>query len=81
MLSDGTWTYTWKQGRQLASMSGSGTWTFTYDADGMRTKCTKVRSQRLFESMYLITDSLEMINSTPLGLQIDKLQTKIFKQQ
>ena len=36
-LSDGTWTYTWKQGRQLATMTGGGvTWTYTYDANGMR---------------------------------------------
>ncbi len=40
-LSDGTWTYTWQQGRQLASMKKSGAaWTFTYDANGMRTKRT-----------------------------------------
>ena len=39
LTSDGTWTYTWQQGRQLASMSqGSTTWTYTYDANGMRTK-------------------------------------------
>ena len=37
-LSDGTWTYTWSQGRQLSRMSsGSSFWNFTYDADGMRT--------------------------------------------
>ena len=36
-VSDGTWTYTWEHGRQLASMSnGTTTWTYTYDADGMR---------------------------------------------
>jgi len=40
-LSDGTWTYNWKHGRQLASMSdGVTTWTYTYDANGMRTKRT-----------------------------------------
>ena len=40
-LSDGTWTYTWQQGRNLATMSnGSTTWTYTYDANGMRTKRT-----------------------------------------
>ena len=40
-LSDGTWTYTWERGRQLASMSdGTTTWTYTYDADGMRTSRT-----------------------------------------
>ena len=41
MLSDGTWTYTWKHGRELAAMSdGSDTWEFTYNADGLRTKRT-----------------------------------------
>lgn len=37
-LSDGTWSYTWEQGRQLASMSdGSTTWNYSYDSNGMRT--------------------------------------------
>ncbi len=41
MLSDGTWSYTWEHGRELASMTGGGTtWSFTYDADGMRTRRT-----------------------------------------
>ena len=41
MLSDGTWTYTWEHGRELASMSSGGTtWSFTYDANGMRTSRT-----------------------------------------
>lgn len=41
MLSDGTWTYTWEHGRELATMSnGSTTWTYTYNADGLRTKRT-----------------------------------------
>lgn len=40
-LTDGTWTYTWQHGRQLASMSnGSTTWNFTYNSDGLRTKRT-----------------------------------------
>ena len=40
-LNDGTWTYTWQQGRQLATMSsGNITWTYTYDANGMRTSRT-----------------------------------------
>ena len=40
-LSDGTWTYTWKHGRQLASMTdGTTTWNYTYNADGLRTKKT-----------------------------------------
>ena len=34
-LSDGTWTYTWQHGRQLASMSKSGSSiTYGYNADG-----------------------------------------------
>ena len=41
MLFDGTWTYTWEHGRELASMSdGSTTWSMTYNADGLRTKRT-----------------------------------------
>lgn len=41
LLSDGTWTYSWEHGRELASMTkGSTTWTYTYDANGMRTKRT-----------------------------------------
>ena len=40
-LSDDTWSYEWKQGRQLTKMSGSnGIWQFTYDADGLRTEKT-----------------------------------------
>ena len=39
ITNDGTWTYTWKNGRQLATMSKSGTtWNFFYDASGMRTQ-------------------------------------------
>ena len=40
-LSDGIWTYTWQNGRELASMTGNGvTWSYTYDANGMRTSRT-----------------------------------------
>ena len=42
-LNDGTWTYTWQHGRQLASMSkldSSAQWSFTYNADGLRTQRT-----------------------------------------
>ena len=40
-LTDGTWTYTWEHGRELASMtSGATTWNYTYDANGMRTQRT-----------------------------------------
>ena len=38
LTDDGTWEYTWQNGRELASMSnGSVTWNYTYDANGMRT--------------------------------------------
>ena len=37
LLSDGTWTYTWQHGRQLAGMNKSGqTITYGYDSDGKR---------------------------------------------
>ena len=42
-VNDGTWTYTWQHGRQLASMAKidqSETWQFTYNADGLRTQRT-----------------------------------------
>ena len=41
-LSDGTWTYAWQHGRQLASMSnGTTTWNYTYNSEsGMRTQRT-----------------------------------------
>ena len=40
-LTDGTRTYTWQHGRQLASMTeGSTTWRFAYNADGLRTQKT-----------------------------------------
>ena len=40
-LSDGTWSYTWQEGRKLATMSnGSTTWRYSYDANGMRTQRT-----------------------------------------
>jgi len=42
-LTDGTWTYEWKRGRQLVSMTEADdnvTWSFGYDANGMRTSRT-----------------------------------------
>ena len=40
-LTDGTWTYTWEHGRELATMSnGATTWSYTYDANGLRTQRT-----------------------------------------
>ena len=39
--SDGTWSYTWQHGRQLAQMSRTGeTISFEYNEDGLRTKKT-----------------------------------------
>ena len=41
VLTDGTWTYTWQNGRELAAMTdGTTTWSYTYDANGMRTSRT-----------------------------------------
>ena len=41
VLTDGTWTYTWQNGRELAAMTdGDTTWSYTYDANGMRTSRT-----------------------------------------
>lgn len=40
-LSDGNRTYTWRHGRQLATVAQNGsTWTNTYDANGMRVSRT-----------------------------------------
>ena len=40
-LSDGTWTYTWQNGRQLQKMQKSGvTVEFVYNADGLRVQKT-----------------------------------------
>ena len=37
LISDGTWTYTWQGGRQLASMAKDGTSvSFAYDEKGLR---------------------------------------------
>ena len=37
LTNDGIWTYTWKHGRELASMTkGSTTWYYVYNADGLR---------------------------------------------
>ena len=35
-LSDGTWTYTWQNGRQLQKMQKSGVTAVVYNADGLR---------------------------------------------
>ena len=44
-ISDGTWTYTWEHGRQLASMTdGTTTISYTYNAEGLRIGKTVTRS-------------------------------------
>ena len=36
-ISDGTWTYSWRHGRQLESMTSStATWSYEYNSDGLR---------------------------------------------
>ena len=53
MLNDGTFTYTWEHGRELAEMaSGDGTWAFTYDANGMRTKKVKTNTSGTVTDTY-----------------------------
>ena len=43
ILSDGTHTYTWNNGRRLATVTKNGTtWTNTYDADGMRVQRSSI---------------------------------------
>ena len=37
--------------------------------------------QRLLESTYMLTDSLNMLNNTPLGIKISALQRKIDSQK
>lgn len=39
------------------------------------------KQQRLLESAYLMTDSLNMLGDTPLGIQIRNLQKKIIAQK
>ena len=40
-LTDGTWTYTWKHGRELSAMTdGTVIWQYLYNQDGLRTRRT-----------------------------------------
>ena len=53
LTGDGTWTYTWQHGRQLAGMSKSGTTTsFLYNADGLRVSKTITNSGNPTETEY-----------------------------
>ena len=52
LLSDGTWTYTWQHGRQLAGMSKAGqTIAYGYDSDGKR--ITKTVNGTTYNYFYL----------------------------
>ena len=59
LLSDGTWTYTWQHGRQLAGMSKSGqTITYGYDSDGKR--ITKTVNGTAYNYHYLGDQLVEL---------------------
>ena len=58
-LSDGTWTYAWQHGRQLASMSKSGSSiTYGYNADGKR--ISKTANGTTYSYSYLGDQLTEM---------------------
>ena len=59
LLSDGTWTYTWQHGRQLAGMSKAGTdISYRYDADGLR--ISKTVNGTTYNYFYLGDQLVEM---------------------
>ena len=59
LLSDGTWTYTWQHGRQLAGMSKTGTnITYGYDSDGKR--ITKTVNGTAYNYHYLGDQLVEL---------------------
>ena len=59
LLSDGTWTYTWQHGRQLAGMNKSGqTITYGYDSDGKR--ITKTVNGTTYNYHYLGDQLVEL---------------------
>lgn len=54
-LSDGTWTYTWEHGRELATMTknnSSSSWDFSYDANGLRTQRTDYNHYNYYYGAY-----------------------------
>ena len=58
-LNDGTWTYTWQHGRQLASMSKSGSSiAYGYNADGKR--ISKTVNGATYNYVYLGDQLTEM---------------------
>ena len=53
--SDGTWSYTWQHGRQLARMSRTGeTISFEYNEDGLRTRKTVTVGQTETVTEYVL---------------------------
>ena len=59
LLSDGTWTYTWQHGRQLAGMSKTGTnIAYGYDSDGKR--ITKTVNGTTYNYHYLGDQLVEL---------------------
>ena len=59
LLSDGTWTYTWQHGRQLAGMSKTGTnIAYGYDSDGRR--ITKTVNDTTYNYHYLGDQLVEL---------------------
>ena len=53
LTGDGTWSYTWQHGRQLAGMSsGTKSLTFAYNADGQRIAKTYVNGETTTEARY-----------------------------
>ena len=59
LLSDGTWTYTWQHGRQLAGMSKAGTdIAYGYDSDGKR--ITKTVNGTAYNYHYLGDQLVEL---------------------
>ena len=59
LLSDGTWTYTWQHGRQLAGMSKAGTSiAYGYDSDGRR--ITKTVNDTTYNYHYLGDQLVEL---------------------
>ena len=62
-LTDGTWTYTWQNGRELASMtSGNTTWSYTYDANGMRK--TRTNGTDTYTYLYNGSQLVQMTRGT-----------------
>ena len=68
MLSDGTRTYTWQHGRELATVTrGSKTWTNIYNANGLRTKRT---DGSVTFTYYYVGDKLTQVYINGIAVQL-----------